>query len=150
MRRSGHGACGGNLKKFGQMWTRLKRAPSRKPFKIGWGTRIRTLIHGVRVRCPAVERSPSMIVFPGIFFEFRCCSKWGHYNYIVPPCQHFFILSAVGIMLRLITINPYSASVNLAIITPFPRSWLRPRRLPDKEMPVRVKDLVFSFHRARL
>ena len=26
---------------------------------IGWGTRIRTLIHGVRVRCPAIERPPS-------------------------------------------------------------------------------------------
>ena len=25
----------------------------------GWGNRIRTYIHGVRVRCPAVERSPS-------------------------------------------------------------------------------------------
>jgi hypothetical protein len=28
------------------------------PFCSGWGTRIRTLIHGVRVRCPTVERSP--------------------------------------------------------------------------------------------
>ena len=29
------------------------------PFKsFGWGTRIRTLIHGVRVRCPTIERSP--------------------------------------------------------------------------------------------
>ena len=26
----------------------------------GWGTRIRTLIDGVRVRCPTVERSPSI------------------------------------------------------------------------------------------
>jgi hypothetical protein len=25
----------------------------------GWGIRIRTLIHGVRVRCPTIERSPN-------------------------------------------------------------------------------------------
>ena len=26
----------------------------------GWETRIRTLIHGVRVRCPTIERSPTI------------------------------------------------------------------------------------------
>ena len=26
---------------------------------LGWGTWIRTTIHGVRVRCPAIERSPN-------------------------------------------------------------------------------------------
>ncbi len=28
----------------------------------GWGMRSRTSIHGVRVRCPTIERSPSFLV----------------------------------------------------------------------------------------
>jgi hypothetical protein len=37
-----------------------KRASLGKPSIYGWEKRIRTSIHGVRVRCPTIERSPSV------------------------------------------------------------------------------------------
>jgi hypothetical protein len=39
----------------------IKKAPKQGPFLLyGWGTRIRTLVGGVRVRSPAARRSPNM------------------------------------------------------------------------------------------
>ena len=38
-----------------------KKPPDRGFFIFGWGTRIRTLIDGVRVRCPAVRRFPNYL-----------------------------------------------------------------------------------------
>src|SRR5262249_39192370 len=41
-----------------------KKAPVRGPLAAcGWGTRIRTWINGVRVRCPTVRRSPKRDCF---------------------------------------------------------------------------------------
>ena len=36
----------------------------------GWGIRIRTLINGVRVRCPTIERFPSKICLKAPFVRF--------------------------------------------------------------------------------
>ena len=43
--------------------------------KFGWGTRIRTYIHGVRVRGPAVRRSPSIALSLSKLTDFRQVSQ---------------------------------------------------------------------------
>lgn len=57
-----------------QLSLRGMRQPDRRKLRFGWGTRIRTLTGGVRVRCPTVRRSPRMHLEMG----FQFCLVFSH------------------------------------------------------------------------